>query len=482
MSVKHQHPDYVAMSGKWKRCRDVAAGQDAVHAAKAAYLPKLKDQTDDDYSAYVQRALFFGATWRTIAGLVGMLFRKPPAIEAPAGVTEFLADITTGGVPFHVFAQQVSEESLTVGRVGVLVDYPQAPEVRTRAEELALNLRPSMQLYQAESIINWRTSTVNNQHIVAMVVLTESHSEPKDEFEDVTETRYRVLDLVEGVYRQRLFRVKKDNTGKEVDEQIGADMFPAMGGKKLSSIPFWFIGTDDITTKVDEPPLIDLVDVNLSHYRTTADYEHGCHFTGLPTAVVSGYNPQANAEGVVTEKLYIGSTAAWVFPDPTATAVYLEFTGQGLGALEKNLDRKEAQMAVLGARMLSAEKKQAEAAETAAIHRTGENSVLAGVAQTISLGLTMAIKTFCEWAGAAGDASIDLNRDFFPMPMTPQMMKELVAAWQSRAISFETLFSKLQQGEIQATDVKVDDEKERIEAEGPALGTLTDPKPAPANA
>jgi hypothetical protein len=59
MSVKNTHPDYDRMAPKWKRCRDVMAGQDAMRAATIAssvkrmetqttveaYIPALKDQT-----------------------------------------------------------------------------------------------------------------------------------------------------------------------------------------------------------------------------------------------------------------------------------------------------------------------------------------------------------------------------------------------------------------------------------------------------
>ncbi|MFX5825171.1 DUF4055 domain-containing protein, partial [Acinetobacter baumannii] len=86
---------------------------------------------------------------------------------------------------------------------------------------------------------------------------------------------------------------------------------------------------------------------NYAHYLVSADYEHGCHFAGLPTPVVTGYTPQNGPNGEPPEKLYIGSAAAWVFPQPDAKAYFLEFEGQGLDALEKNLSRKENQMAIL---------------------------------------------------------------------------------------------------------------------------------------
>lgn len=471
MAVETKHPAYDAMASKWKRCRDAAEGQDSIHKAGESYLPMLKDQTQEDYNAYKLRATFYNATWRTIAGLVGMIFRKPPKVEVPENVKEYLKDVTTSGVPFQVFAQQTTEECMTVGRVGILVDCPNVPELRNRGEEKALNIRPSMQLYKAESVINWRTGNINNKNVLILVVLQEEYLEADGEFAEKAETRYRVLDLIESDiggakayrYRVRVFKISEGSNGTKTDVLIGDELYPKMNGAFLSTIPFWFIGADDITPNVDAPPLIDLVDVNLSHYRTTADYEHGCHFTGLPTAVVSGYTAEGATDGQPTEKLYIGSQTAWVFPSPEASATFLEFTGQGLGALEKNLDRKESQMAVLGARMLAAEKKQAEAAETASIHRAGENSVLAGVSQTISLGLTMALITFSEWTGAKGKASCELNRDFFPIPLNPTELQELVKSWQANAISYDTLYRNLQRGEIVAHDKDIDDEIKAIE-------------------
>lgn len=249
-------------------------------------------------------------------------------------------------------------------------------------------------------------------------------------------------------------------------------------GEYQYGIPFIFLGVDDVTPDVDEPPLIDLVDMNLSHYRASADYEHGCHFTGLPTAVVSGYSPPSGNDGVV-EKLYIGSATAWVFTEPQASAKFLEFTGQGLEALAKNLERKEQQMAVLGARMLEALKKGVESAQTASIHRVGEESMLAAVAQTISLGMTRALVWFCDWAGTAVDARVDINKDFYPVEITFQEIAALVAAWQAGAISDQVLFDNLQQGEIIAQGVTLEEEQARKNTAppkiAPGLGGTGDP-------
>jgi hypothetical protein len=265
--------------------------------------------------------------------------------------------------------------------------------------------------------------------------------------------------------------------------QYGPDIVPIKNGAPLDFIPFVFCGVRAIGSDCEKPPVLDLAEVNLSHFRTVADLEHGAHFTGLPTAVVTGYSVPRNEQGAALESFYIGSATAWVFPDPTAKATFLEFSGQGLGALENRETKKEEQMAALGARMLAPEKKQAEAAETAAIHRAGEASVLASLANTVSAALSRALQIAAEWAGIAGDVVVKLNTDYYPVEMDSLTLTALVASWQQGAISYETLFDNLKQGEVIAEARTAEEEQAAIQASPPlamqAAQAAIDNPPAP---
>lgn len=459
--VKTEHPEYSAMATKWQRCRDTVAGNDAVKAAGTRYLPSLKDQTTDEYNAYKTRAKWFNATWRTIQALSGMLFRRPPVVETAESVKPMLDDVTMSGVSFETFAKQTATESLTTGRVGILVDYPSvSTEGMTAAEAAALHLRPTMQRYTAESIINWKTAWINNQTMLTLVVLTEDTAIEGGEFEHKTETRYRVLDLFNGRYRVRIFRIND----KGEDEQIGSDIFPVMNNKPLDFIPFYFLGVDDTTPEVDDPPLIDLADLNFCHYRLSADHMHGLHFTGLPTGVITGYTPDNP-----NDKLYVGAAHFLVLPNPEARAQFLEYTGQGLSAIVEELDRTEQQMSVLGARLLTAEKKATETSQTAQIHRQGESSVLSSIANTLSGALTAALTLFSQWAGVDQECKVTINQEFLPPEVTPQELTALVSAWQSGAISMQVLFDRLQKYEIIASELTFEDMQTQINSEGPKM-------------
>lgn len=457
--VNTTHSEYKDALELWQKCADCAEGEHVIHARSTLYLPKLAEEESTDYQARLKRTPFFNAFWRTVAGLKGTMFRKDPALVAPQSVIDALADADMAGTPLDVMAQQIAEEILITGRAGLLVDYPSIESVpgMTVAQFEASGLRPVLAFYPATTIINWRVARVANRMQPVMVVLMESADvQGESEFEQGSETRYRVLDLTPEGYRVRMFRVAEN-----ADELI-SESFPKMNGRPMREIPFVCFGHDSLSWPVMSPPLLDLAELNLHHYQVSADYEHGCHFSGLPTPFISGFTLP---EG---EKLRIGSKTAIVCSDPGATGTYMEVTGD-FGALRTNLDQKKAEMAVLGARMLESQKSGVEAAETLKQRQSGEQSQLAAMADVLSMGITRALQWFAAWMNAGGEVAYQINKDFAPAGLSAQELTALVSAWQTGAISGQTLHANLQAGEIVDGQTTFEEEQERIASGGPRL-------------
>jgi hypothetical protein len=327
-------------------------------------------------------------------------------------------------------------------------------------------------MYTAESIINWRTDWINNKTVLSLVVLSEciKQKDPNDEFVTKDVEQFRVLDLVpsdttEGGYAYRVRVFQKLSAGFVPVQNF----IPLMNGAPLPYIPFQFIGVDNTTPSIDEPPLIDLANVNISHYQTTADLEHGAHKTALPQPWANNIATAVDTSGKpVKQTFHYGGGSLWTFPSDTTVGM-LEYTGQGLEALEKRLEVKENQMAILGARMLEAQKKQAETADTAAIHRSGEQASLAGQANTISRAMNNVLAWFAAWAGQSGDTKFAINTDFFAIPLDAQTILALVSSWQQGAISKETLFDNFQRGEIVSEATTFEDEEAKISNNPPMM-------------
>lgn len=473
MAVNVTRSDYNYYLPIWNKCRHVIEGQERMHVEGELYLPRLSGQSNDDYNAYVERALFYNATSRTVDAMTGLLFRKPPVMTVPKGMEPWLDNVDMNGNSLMSFVEDLADELLEVGRFGLLVEHPEITIIDnskeiTQAEAEQQNLRPFFAKYAAECVINWRVTTVNNQKTLSMVILKETYEESVDEFEITNAIQYRVLDIepITGNYRQRIYQATDEKEQNFV--QIGVDKFPIQSGKPMKFIPFFIVGPKGLCYDIEKPPILDLVNVNVSHYKTTADLEHGAHFTGLPTAVVIGHSM-----GEDDDPLKIGSAAAWVFSEPDADAKYLEFTGAGLEALEKRIDKKENQMATLGARMLASEKAAAETAETHTIKRQGENSALASIAHSIDAIIVKALTIMSEWSGISGEIVYKINKDFIPTKMEAAHLLALLQVYQGGAMAFSDFIENLQKGEIIDSEKTPEQIKEEIDLAGPVGGNFT---------
>lgn len=458
MAVNAKHPEYSKNLTKWQLMRDALAGE----VAKEKYVPKLSDQEAEEYSAYVGRAEFYNATARTQVALTGLLFAKPPKVELPEALKSIGENISLDDDTLEALAKNIANECLSVGRCGVLVDLPSVEKADySKLEAERLNLRAYATLYKAENIINWKTTKINGSNVTSLVVLAETYAEPtQDEFVDKIKTRYRVLDLHEGYYRQRVFSETKAGNFEVVSE-----IYPSANGQKLEYLPFTFFNVNDLKTSVEKPPLLDLAKVNISHFRSEVDLEHGTHFTALPTPYVTGY------QGESSEKLKIGSTAVWVINDPSAKVGFLEFSGAGLSTLENRIAVKEKRMSILGARLLLDEKKTAEATETLQMRKSGENAVLTNVASTISEGIVSFLKDIAFFENIASENLIyEINTDYNLTMIEPQLLAQIIAGIQSGDIPNEVLYDALLKGELMPKTIQsYEDYQAKLEQAAPQV-------------
>lgn len=446
MPVNNKHYAYTQSKKRWDRCRDTIQGQDAVYARGETYLPRLAEQDDKQYDAYKLRARFLNAMQRTIDGLTGLVMRKDPLITGEFDNIQFNADDTFST---QQYMNGVLEEILSVGRGGTFIDMPEVPEELTVAQAEELKIRPLWSYYQAEDILNWRK---NEEDSYVMVSLREYVTRDlEDEFATDQIEQYRVLDLEPetGFYRQRVFN--------EAGQPIIDPIFPLMNGVNMTSIPFIEHGTF-------KPPLMDVADNNLHHYRLQADLNHGLHFVALPTPWITGVDPNDAPTSIGPHKM-------WVFENENAKVGLLEFEGQGLEGISKEITKIEKNMAQLGARMLSDMPTNDETATAAEIRSSAETSALSNIVSDLNEDFGRIAEITLEWiTGSVEDeeSAIGYNTDLMPRSLDPQSLVALVQTWQAGAITIETLIENLQKGEIVESDVTTEEYVDELEDQLPA--------------
>ena len=219
-------------------------------------------------------------------------------------------------------------------------------------------------------------------------------------------------------------------------------------GKPLTCIPFVFHGPYHSRPEVVKSPIEDIVAANLDHYRLNTDYKHGMHFTALPTAFVTGFDKNA--------QLRIGSSIAWVTDTVGATASYLEFKGDGLMTFERALDRVERLLTVLGSRLLESQKRVSESAEALSIRQAGESSIIGSISVSVTASMNEVLRWIYWWHSNESCLTditpqhlfYELNSDFESSLLSAAEIQALVNAWQSGAISRDTLLHNFRAGEI----------------------------------
>lgn len=471
--VSTTHKEYKRLQDQWSRVRDCVAGSDDVKGAGPKYLPLLDSHYKENglvkYAAYKLRALFYNATGRTVAGLSGGIFQKAPSVDVEDNAKEHVKDITLTGEPLDLFALKVTQEYLVTGRYGILVDM---------ASEDAVEPRPYWVGYKAEDIINWRFKKMGGDQELCFVVLRETADvlDSKDEFDFKAAKQYRVLRLSnEGIYTAQIYKQVENNIGETEEKfEAGPILTPERKGTPLDFIPF------SLPWAVNSPPLLDLADVNLSHYRGYADLKHGLHMTALPTPWVSGQG----GDGKTT--LQIGSGTAWSL-EKDGKAGMLEFTGKGLGAIRTDLQDMQRHMATLGARLLEEAPHYAETALSVSMRHSSDYATLRTLAQVVEQQITWALKVHTWWLSneklvANMKSNLELNKIFFDQQVTADELRALLLALQSNSISYNTFYARLSATGWMREGVSAEEELEDIKTQPEMIGvtpTLAVPPPVP---
>jgi hypothetical protein len=459
MPVNTPRQEYLDIQPVWERLRNTFTGRDAIIDAGTKYTPALPGATAEQNKAYLTRGNFFNAVARTTHGLVGAIFQKSPEIDIRETYKYWLDDITLTNVTFNMFALDALHDVMLMGRYGILV------EMATESTG-----RPYMIGYRTENVINWRTDRIEGDELLTMVVLKETIDEPKEDDTFVEEDliQYRVLRLdIDGENRRYVQQLWRQQDGEGDFIPYGEELIPIRRGSPLRFLPFVFLGPWHSTPRVEKPPLQDLADVNLGHWRNSCDHEQGLHLVALPTPYVSGMRTSSTDDEA--DRLKIGPSVVWQL-DAQGSAGMLEFTGAGLKSIVTAMEEKKQQMATLGARVLEMQPAHAETATAITIRHAGEYASLRTMAQAGEQGLTMALQIAVWWYSTEENPSdvpvaVVLNKDFVSVKAKPEEVKTALLAMQSGDISFETFWHLLTEGGWTREGVTADEERKQIEFE-----------------
>lgn len=453
----------------WDKLRLIAEGSDALkewdveHSLgkpdKYAFLIRPPAQELDEYKFYVYNTRFFNAFERTVEVLIGFFFYRDPKVNIPSSMQPIMDNIDRRGSTFLDFAKKTAYEILRVGRCGVLVDYPRVVTERalTKADAKKLGLRPFLRFYKTEDIMNWEFTIIDNVRTLSRVVLRELVGP----YAWTQTALVRVLELVPedadefGVptawhYQSSLFQLEK--TKETFFMKRTGDMFNSAelldqasptkaDGSFFTEIPFRFAGLTCDQTEVQRPPLLDIANLNIDHYRKSADISSALFHCAHPTPIFCGFTFDNN------QTVRLGARQGITTKDPAAHASYLELNGQSITEIRKERDSIMMELSSAGAKiMINASAGSNQTAETSRIQASGDTAIMNTLSSTLSQFFTQLLTIMGQWLQEAAAITVNMNREFLPYKMESQDILALVNAVMNDVIPMSDVLEALKNG------------------------------------
>ena len=433
--------DVIAMMPDWSVMAAVTKGTNYIRDLSETYLPQEPREDDDAYQTRVDRSVLSPYTSRLIETAAGAILRKPIHIEGDSYWLELAKDIDGIGSNINEYARRALVSSLTYGHSAILVDYPAAANAMNLAEERAMGRRPYFVHIDAPQIWGWRKEPGTNR--LLQVRIHDYDVRPLNEFGEEQVEEMRVI--YPGRYD--LYTLGRSTETVSLDET---------GGYSLDEIPLVPIYSNRRDVLISQPPLLDIANLNITHYQRQADLIHALHIAAMPTLVLEGWDD-------TTGSATMGVNYA-IAMQPGNKAYYVQADATSFDAQMQELQSLEGQMSTLGVTKLFGQKFVAESAEAKRIDQAQSNSVLSIISQELESCLNQAFAFAAQYVGIE-PPEIKIDRDFDYYRLIGQDISVLAQLNQMGKISDEMLLEVLRRGEILPDDTNIE-EAARQTAEG----------------
>jgi len=426
--------DVIAMMPDWAVMAAVTRGTNYLRDLSETYLPQEPREDEDAYQTRVDRSVLSPYTSRLIETAAGAILRKPIHIEGDQYWLDLAQNIDGLGSNINEYARRALVSSLTYGHSAILVDYPAAAAVLNLAEERALGRRPYFVHVDAPQIWGWRKEPVTNR--LLQVRIHDYDVRPLNDFGEEQVEEMRVI--YPGRYD--LYTL-----GQDVVE------FTSSGGYSLTEIPLVPIYSNRRGLLISQPPLLDIANLNITHYQRQADLIHALHIAAMPTLVLEGWDD-------TTGSATMGVNYA-IAMQPGNKAYYVQADATSFDAQMAELESLASQMSTLGVTKLFGQKFVAESAEAKRIDQAQSNSVLSIISQELESALNQAFAFAAEYVGME-PPEITIDRDFDYYRLIGQDVAVLSQLNAAGKISDAMLLEILRRGEVLPDNINIEDELE----------------------
>jgi len=412
--------------------RDLYAGTQAVREGGETYLPRFPEELDADYGVRLRKATLFNAVRRTVDAQTGMIFRKEPVLQedVPAAIVSMAENIDLQGRALAVFAKDVFSAARIDGHSFILVDAPAATSPRqvsgSLAEVRGSGRRPFWRHVLKKDLINWRVEyDANGQPFLTLAVIAEWLEDSQGGY---------------GIQRRRAYRELRPGYGALwVENDDGGLVKQREWLPTIDVVPLVPVYCNRTGYFASEPDLIDLAMQNVAHYQVSSDRRYAMQYACVPIPY---------ATGEAEDNIVWGPNRFLFFPNEATKVGMLESSGNALPETREELRMLEENMASMGVATLVKQGRTQRTATEAGAEKEESDASLIAMARGLRDSLEEALGLTALYIGEADGGSVEVNKDFDSLMLSPQMALALIKMYEGQILTRPTVWDALVRGEL----------------------------------
>ncbi len=409
-------PGYYTSLKGWSKVRDCIKGEQSIKDKRETYLPRpagMSGEYADAYDAYLERAHFPLVCSYALQGALGVIVTKLPEFNVPSEIEYLIKEATKDGISIQQLFLDTIIEILTTGRCPLTVDLSEDAK------------QFKFVRYNAESLINWKTSTLSAEKNLILGVFKEAIPESSDIFSHDAEDVYRVLYVDKGIYKTKLF----GNDGEFVDFA----KVPAYFGKTMDELPIFIAGSINNSVELQPVPLLSVANCSIQIYRKEADLANSEYLSCNPTLVMCGASNDDDLPNVV------GSSVMIVLPDAQARVFYTVTDTAALQHVKEHISDLYEEAIRHGVAILDS-RKGVESAEALRIRQATQSASIYSIYLSALNAIKAGLYYICDWAG------LDKNRVIIDAPSAltygipdSNVLREIVSGYSQNIMPLSTV-------------------------------------------
>ncbi|MFD2641847.1 DUF4055 domain-containing protein [Pseudomonas japonica] len=450
-------PAVDAMRAYWEVISPLMGGTMAMRAAGKSLLPQYPAEDDQSYKERLRLSTLLPAYSETVGNMTSRVFAEPLQVgdDVPEDIVTMTKDIDCAGNDLNSWSVTFFSEGMSHGLCHAFVDHQRADDLKTKADEKAAGVRPYVVLVKPEQVLGWRSK----DGVLTMMRYREVVEEEDGEFGAKCVEQIRVMEP--GAWR--IYR-REDKGGEFTLHDEGVTSL-----KRIPWVTFYTGRTGFMTAK---PPLLELAHLNVKHWQSQSDQDNILHVIRVPILVRVGVQMQFTDQGVpVPPEFKVGTGSLTDLP-ANGDLKYVEHTGQAVEAGRSALKDLIDEMRMAGAKLLTPDKSATKTATQAEEEAAQELSPLARTAHHFADCLAQLLQFMADYRSLGEGGSVEMRGNFDVDYMPEVSLPTLVSTANAGMISKETLFTEMQRRGVISDEYDWEDEKAKIEAQGPALGVL----------